>query len=494
MYDAIVVGARCAGSPLAMLLARKGWSVLLVDKNTFPSDTMSTHFIHPNGIARLKRWGLLERLVESNCPRITQWRLTIGAVTFAGRPPPIDGIAEAYCPRRIVLDHLLVKAAQEAGAELREGFVVRELLRDAERVVGIRGHTRDGTAAVERASIVIGADGLRSFVARAVAAPTYDERPALCCAHYTYWADVPIEGAEFCVYEGRLIFAFPTNDGLVCTFVEWPKEEFEAFRADVETNFLQTLALAPGLAKRFRRGRRTRHFVGTADLPNFFRKPYGSGWALVGDAGHHKDPCGGFGISDAFRDAELLASAIDAALSRRQPIDEVLAEYERKRNEAAMPAYDLNYQIATLQPQHPKMERLYASLAANQAEADRFIGALMGTVPIPEFFSPENVARITGLSASSPAPGCAPAPDELGARFGAAATAAQRLPRRPDNANLLKLYALYKQSTSGDAPAGSSGAGFVARAKYDAWAGLRGITPEAAMRDYIDLVETLGGG
>jgi flavin-dependent dehydrogenase/acyl-CoA-binding protein len=499
MYDAIVVGARCAGSPLAMLLARRGWSVLLLDKNTFPSDTMSTHFIHPTGIARLKRWGLLDQVVESNCPPITQWILSLGSATLAGRPPPIDGIAEAYCPRRIVLDEILVRAAREAGAELREGFAVREVLKEGERVIGIRGETRGGSSVTERAAVVIGADGVRSIVARAVGAPIYEERPPLCCAHYAYWADVSIEGAEFYLRDGRVVFAFPTNDGLVCTFIEWPRHEFDAFRADVEGNFLRTLELAPGLAARIRRGRRTRHFVGTADLPNFFRKPFGPGWALAGDAGHHQDPCGGYGISDAFRDAELLASAIDAGLSGRQPLDEALAEYERDRNEAAMPAYELNYQMASLRPQHPTMERLYAALTGNQADTDRFIGAVMGTVSIPEFFSPANVARITGSqsNAERPTPAVrdsAPA-GELAVRFAAAASAAQRLPHRPDNSTQLKLYALYKQSTAGDAEEREPDvANFVARAKHGAWAALRGITHEEAMRRYADLVESLQEG
>jgi acyl-CoA-binding protein len=295
------------------------------------------------------------------------------------------------------------------------------------------------------------------------------------------------------------VLAFPTNDGLVCTFIEWPRDEFETFRSDVEGNFLQTLELAPELAERIRRGRRARHFVGTADLPNFFRKPYGPGWALVGDAGHHKDPCGGYGISDAFRDAEL-ANAIDAGLSGRRPLDEALADYERERNEAAMPAYELNYQIASLQPQHPKMQRLYAALVGNQADTDRFIGTLMGTVPIAEFYAPENIGRIVGFEPTEEQNALAVRDSEqtiapeLATQFAAAASAVQRLPRRPDNASLLKLYALYKQSTSGDAVGARPGVmNFVARAKYDAWVTLRGTTQEAAMRGYIELAERLRG-
>jgi flavin-dependent dehydrogenase len=394
-YDVIVIGARCAGAPLAMLLARKGASVLLVDRSTFPSDTMSTHFIHLTGVVHLKRWGLLNDIVASGCPPITNWILDVHGVRLAGSPPPLDGTAEAYCPRRTILDEILVRAAQRAGAEVRTGFAVREVLTEGGRVVGIRGGSRGEASVVERGSIVVGADGLHSVVARAVAAPIYQQRPVLCCAYYTYWADVPIDGAEFHVGERQAVFAFPTHASSVCTFVERPHDQFDEFRSDVEGTFERTLASTPGLGDRILRGRRVSRIVGTGDLPNLFRTPYGPGWALVGDAGHHRDPFGGYGISDAFRDAELLAEALEGGLSGCRPVDAALADYERQRNEAAMPAYELNCQMARLQGSTPKTLQLYRCLRGNQAATNRFIGALMGSVPIQEFFSKENIARLT---------------------------------------------------------------------------------------------------
>src|SRR5581483_7646777 len=349
VYDAIVVGARCAGSPTAMLLARKGYRVLLVDRATFPSDILSTHYIHQPGVAQLARWGLLEPVVASNCPPITRALCDFGPFALTGSAPPAGEVAEAYCPRRTILDKILVDAAVAAGAELRPGFSVQEMLADGERVSGIRGRGASGGPVTEQARIVIGADGLRSVVARAVQAPTYHERPTLTCGYYSYWSGVPDEGVELYPRDGRAILAFPTNDGLLCLAVQWLHHEFHAFRADVEGNFLQTLELAPGLAERVRGGRREERFLGTADLPNFFRKPYGPGWALVGDAGYHKDPHTGEGITDAFRDAELLADAIDAGLAGRQPLDEALADYERRRNAVAMPLYELTCELASLQ-------------------------------------------------------------------------------------------------------------------------------------------------
>jgi 2-polyprenyl-6-methoxyphenol hydroxylase-like FAD-dependent oxidoreductase len=394
MYDAIVVGARCAGSPTAMLLARKGYRVLLVDKATFPSDIMSTHYIHQPGVAQLQRWGLLEKIIASNCPPILQWSFDFGSFSLTGVPPQADGIAEAYCPRRTVLDKILVEATVAAGTELREGFTVQEVLMDGQRVHGIRGQARGGSSVTEQARIVIGADGLHSLVARTVQAPTYNEQPTFTCAYYTYWSGVPLQGTELYPRDHRFILGFPTNDGLICIAVQWPHKEFHAFRADIEGNYRKTLELAPGLAERMRGGKREERFVGTADLPHFFRKPYGSGWALVGDAGYHRDPNTAQGITDAFRDAELLAEALHSGWSGCRELAEALADYERRRNETAMPIYELTCQLASLEPPPPEMQHLFAALQGNQEQTNRFFGTIAGTVPIPQFFSPENTGRI----------------------------------------------------------------------------------------------------
>ena len=251
VYDAIVVGARCAGAPTAMLLARRGHRVLLVDRATFPSETMSTHMVKPPGIARLKRWGLLDAVAGSGCPAITRFSSDAGDFRLAGSPTPLDSVAEAYAPRRTVLDKILVDAAAVAGAEVREDFAVDDLLADGDRVVGIRGRSRGSPAMVERARIVVGADGRHSFVARAVDALAYDTRPPLTTTYYTYWADVPTSGLESYIGDRRFSIAFPTHAGLTCTFHQWPRDEFHAVRADIEGGVLRALeALAPDLAER----------------------------------------------------------------------------------------------------------------------------------------------------------------------------------------------------------------------------------------------------
>jgi flavin-dependent dehydrogenase len=395
MYDVIVVGARCAGSPMAMLLARKGYRVLLLDKATFPSDTMSGHFLHQRGAACLKRWGILERVIATNCPAITSVTLDLGSFSLVGSILPTDGVTALYAPRRVVLDHILVNAAVEAGAELREGFQVQELLMEGERVTGVRGRHVRGEPVTEKATLVIGADGMRSVVARAVQAPIYQRRPVFCCAYYAYWSGISVAGGELYPRDHRIIMVFPTNDGKVLVGIQWPHEEFDTIRRDIRGHFFETLeADAPHLARRVRQAKQEERFVGTGDLPNFFRTPYGPGWALVGDAGHFKDPVLAHGISDAFRDADLLAEAIDSGLTGRRPLQEALSDYEQRRNETALPLYELNCQRATLELPPPGMQALFRALRSNSVEFSRYIAAVAGTISPAEFFATENIARI----------------------------------------------------------------------------------------------------
>jgi len=402
-YDAIVVGARCAGSPTAMLLARKGHRVLLVDRATFPSDTISSHIIHPPGAAALDRWGVLERLRATGCPPFRRYSFDFGPVGVAGTPRPADGQADAYAPRRIVLDALLVDAAVEAGAELREGFTVDALVVEDGRVAGIRGHTRGGARVTERARVVIGADGRHSFVAKAVGAEAYNEVPDLSPAYYAYWSDLPCDGVETFIRaeRGRGWAAIPTHDGLTCLIQGWPRKEFDANRRDVEGTYLRSFDLAPEFAERVRAARRETRLVGVGDLPGWLRVPYGPGWALVGDAGYHKHPITAFGISDAFRDAEGMSAALDDALTGRRPWDAALGDFHRLRDEDAMPKYGFTCDFATLEPPPAEMQALIGAMQGDQAAQDDFISVLTGTMPAPAFFAPENIARIMGRAGAA---------------------------------------------------------------------------------------------
>lgn len=392
-YDVIIVGARCAGSPVAMLLAGKGYRVLMVDKATFPSDAISTHYIHQPGVERLARWGLLEKVVQSGCPAISNAQLDLGRLVLRGSTNREAGAFAAYAPRRRMLDKILFDAALDAGAEAREGFSVDEILSDGKRVTGIRGHAHGGSSVTEFAPLVVGADGMHSIVARAAAARAYNTRPTLTCAYFSYWAGVAMDHAEAYLRPGLVVAAWPTNDDLVVVFVAAPRDQFQRFRADVEGNWMARIDRLPRLADRIRAGRRVGRFSGSGDLPNFFRKPFGPGWALVGDAGYHRDPVTAQGITDAFRDADFLAEAVDEGFSGRQELETALAAYERRRNDAVRAMYQVTCHLAARQIP-PGGQLLLRALRDNQMETDRFLGTLAGTTSISEFYSPANLLGI----------------------------------------------------------------------------------------------------
>jgi flavin-dependent dehydrogenase len=381
MYDAIIVGARAAGSPTAMLLARRGHRVLLVDRATFPRDTLSTHYIHQPGVARLRKWGLLERIVATGCPPVRRTTLDVGPYALSAPVAPAGREANAYAPRRTILDAILLEAAAEAGAEVRTGFPVDDLVFENGAVVGIRGGS-----SLERAHVVVGADGRNSLVAHRVRAPTTDARPSRTCVYYSYWDGPRSDAAELYPREGRMIISAPTNDGLEIVISYWPVDEFQSVRADVDRAFRDAVGLAPPLAQRLAAGKRAARFYGAAESPFWIRRPYGPGWALVGDAGYHKDPITAQGITDAFRDADLLAEALDAGFTGSQPIGDALAEYERARDETVRPLYEMTWEFAALSPPSPEQQALLTSLRGDPERTSRFLGTVAGTVSIADFF------------------------------------------------------------------------------------------------------------
>jgi len=396
-YDVIVVGARCAGAPTAMLLAREGLRVLLVDRSRFPSDIRHGHFIHRQGPRLLHEWGLLDRIVATGCPPATSVTFDMGDARLAGRDLMVDGVAAGYGPRRAALDQVLVDAAVEAGVELRDNFAVTDYVGDGERITGIRGQ-HGGSSVTERAAMVVGADGRGSLLARTVGAAEYEPVPTLTCWYFSYWSGVPADGLELYVRRQRVIFAFPTNDGLFAVFIAWPIDTRRAIQFDIEPAFTAVVERVPALAERLRNGQQEEPFYGAGNLPNFLRKPYGPGWALVGDAGCHKDPYMALGISDALRDADLLSAAIADGLSGRRALDEAMAEYEEWRNAATMADYRSNLHLAQFKPPLPDERELIAALQGNPEATNRFFMAREGMIPPETFFNPENLQRLMGAS------------------------------------------------------------------------------------------------
>jgi 2-polyprenyl-6-methoxyphenol hydroxylase-like FAD-dependent oxidoreductase len=376
-------------------LARKGYRVLLVDRTRFPSDIPHGHFIHRGGPQQLQRWGLLERLVAGGCPPVTAMTTDLGDFALTGRDLSADGVALGYAPRRSRLDQLLVEAAVEAGVEFRPGFAVQGFTGEAGRLTGIRGRdTASGAVVSEYALLTIGADGRNSRLAAAVRAPVYEAAPALTFWYFSYWSDVQVDGLEVYDHDRRVLLAFPTHAGLNGVFVGWPADELPTVKADLDRQFMAAVDLSPNFAERLRAGRRVEPYYGATDLPNFYRRPYGPGWALVGDAGHHKDPYLALGIRDALRDAEWLAEAVDAGLSGRQPLPGALEAYEQRRNAASRADYRETLAVAQLMPWPAQSLHLRAALRGDEAATRAFYMARQELRPRETFFNPANLDRL----------------------------------------------------------------------------------------------------
>lgn len=405
MYDAIIVGARCSGAPVARLLAQKGYRVLIVDKAQFPSDTVSTHLIWQAGLARAKHWGLLDGIARLGAPPIRQIRLDVGEFDFAGCPPPVDGIDYALAPRRTLLDKLLIDAAVKSGAEFRERFYVNEIVTDDGRVTGIRGRTEGGSTVMEKARIVVGADGTGSSVAHAVRAPKYNTRPSTACAYYAYWEGGP-GVVDFATYiqpnwGGAML---PTNDGLTCIVAGWTDLAFGP-RTRPADGYRQIMERVPRMAEFLHRARQVAPVAGMREQPGYFRQPWGEGWALVGDAAYHKHALSAQGITDAFRDADLLSEALHEGFSGRRKLCDSLADYQRRRDAAVMPMYESTCDRARMEQLPSQVLSFFRALRDNQHEADKFFGTDAGTVSMAEFFAPENVERILQSSPGTSARG-----------------------------------------------------------------------------------------
>lgn len=361
MFDAIVVGARCAGAPTAMLLARAGHRVLLLDKGAFGTDTLSTHLIHQPGVAALARWNLLDPLRATGCPPLDRVSYEVADIRLEGCARGTGGQRAGYAPRRRVLDAVLVEAAIAAGAEYREKCQVTGLLYDdTGRVAGVVGRY-GGQPFSERAHLVVGADGMRSTVAGLVEAPYMVEDPRLTCAYYTYWTDVP---ATLELYEraGAWVAAAATNDDATLVLAYFPQSRFDEVRADAFGAYLeQVRTTAPGLYGRLDGKKPVEQLRGTGDQRNFFRQATGPGWVLIGDAGHHKDSITARGISDAFLQVESFVKHAGEALGDDpQRLDMALKEYARGHDDTLAPGYEATLGVAQLAPHEKRLSLLRA--------------------------------------------------------------------------------------------------------------------------------------
>jgi 2-polyprenyl-6-methoxyphenol hydroxylase-like FAD-dependent oxidoreductase len=337
--DVVVVGGRCAGAPTAMLLARAGLSVRLLERSPRLGDVVSGHLIKPAGVARLRRWKVLDAVLATGCPRLDDRVLWLGGQPQRA-PAPGSG-SGPIAPRRTVLDPILLTAAAQAGVQVEMGISVHGLLAEGRRITGVMT-----SAGQRRARLVIGADGRNSRIARLAGASTYHDHPPVTFAYYTYWRGCPATGVHAWLEPGRFFGIFPVGDGLTLAFVQAPRGQYPAFRRDPLPAYLSELRSRPALASLLGDAVIAEPLRGTAALPTFFRISSGPGWALVGDAGHHKDPVIARGIADAFRDADLMASAVVDGW--HGDLEAALAQYQRQRDQCAIPLSDANLGIARL--------------------------------------------------------------------------------------------------------------------------------------------------
>jgi flavin-dependent dehydrogenase len=337
--DVVVVGGRCAGAPTAMLLARAGFSVRLLERSPHLGDVVSGHLIKPAGVARLRRWNVLDAVLATGCPQMDDRVLWLDGQPK--RPPAPEPGTGAIAPRRTILDPILLTAAAQAGANVEMGVSVHGLLRERGRVTGV------ATSAGQRgARLVIGADGRNSRIARLAGAETYHDSSPVTFGYYTYWRGCPVTGMHAWLEPGRFFGVFPVGRDLALAFVQGPHAEYPAFRHDALTVYTSELRSRPGLAGLLEDAVIAERLRGTAALPTFFRRSSGPGWALIGDAGHHKDPAIARGIADAFRDADLVAAAVIDGWDG--DLDSALVQYGQQRDRCAIPLSDANLSVARL--------------------------------------------------------------------------------------------------------------------------------------------------
>jgi flavin-dependent dehydrogenase len=346
-YDVIVVGARAAGAATAMLLARQGRRVLLVDRDRYGRDTLSTHALMRGGVFLLSRWGLLDRVIDAGTPPVRRTRFDYGTDSVTVTIKPTLGVEALYAPRRTVLDPVLVDAASAAGAQVRFGVNVTGLVRDGSgRVVGVHGRDRTGASMAARARLTVGADGVRSTVAREAAAATLRVGVGGGAVIYGYWSRLAVHGYEWYYRAGHSAGMIPTNGGEVCVFAGVPAQHLTPGRADRHDTYQRLLlAATDGADGRLATAgppRRLRTWVGR---PSFVRQAHGPGWALVGDAGGYLDPLSTHGITDALRDAEMLARSV-AEAGITGDLSTALRQFADDRERVVAPMFDVVDRIA----------------------------------------------------------------------------------------------------------------------------------------------------
>lgn len=379
-YDVVVVGARPAGAGTALLLARHGLRVLVVDRGQYGADTLSTHALMRAGVLQLHRWGVLPQIVEAGTPAVRAATFVYADEAIRIPVKPRDGVDALYAPRRTVLDRMLVDAAAEAGATVAYGTALTHLLRtDQGRVCGVQLHDASGRVVEVRARLVVGADGMRSTVARLVDAAVTTPGASAAANVFGYWSGIPVDGYRWYYRPGLSAGAIPTNDGLTCIFASVPSDQFgPVFRDDLARGYRAVIELvAPDLAVPMRQATLAGALKGAPGHQGFLRRATGPGWALVGDAGYFKDPLTAHGITDALVDAEYLARAI------AEGSDAALIRYAADRDRRAAELFAVTDRIASFNWTLDQARALHKQLARAMAdEVTALIASTQEATPV----------------------------------------------------------------------------------------------------------------
>ena len=379
-YDVIIAGARCAGAATALLLARSGAKVLLVDRQDYGSDTISTLALMRGAVIQLKRWGLASNVIAAGTPavRSTTFHYEDGAIRVEIKPE--HGVDCLFAPRRTVLDPLLVDAARAAGADVRHGVSLSELQFAASggRVIGASLKDASGACATVRSAIVIGADGRQSTVAQLVNANIYAKGSHASGVVFGYFQGLDQDGLHWYFARHAAAGVIPTNGGH-CVFAAVPAEQFHTtFRGDVMRGFLRVLEMnSPRLRAVIERARligRLRAFGGAT---SHLRQCNGAGWALVGDAGYFKDPLTAHGMTDALRDAELLSRAVSIGSTQ------ALEAYQRERDALSLSFLRVTDTIASFSWSVAEVKRLHMELSAVMKTEAHHIASLSPAPLVP---------------------------------------------------------------------------------------------------------------